>query len=169
MKIILVGFKKSGKTTVGNFLANLVGKKIIDIDELIKKLFTKKYKKNKSIYEIYDFLKEESFRELETLAFEKAANISDAIIATSGGCVVNNKNLEFLKSPKIVIYIKVSKENLYKRIAQGNKTIFQDRFFFEEEYEKRKNIYESVADMVIEADMADFEKIAKQIKEKLDV
>ncbi len=169
MNIIFIGFKKSGKTTVGKSLSLLLKKKFVDIDELIKKLFKEKYNEQKSVFEIYEFLKENRFRELETLAFESIENIDNSVIATSGGCILNKRNLEMLKNPKIIIYLNTTKENLNIRIQQEEKSIFQNINFFEKEYEKRKIMYENVADLIIETNHLDPEKLSLQIKEKLNV
>lgn len=169
MNIVLIGFKKSGKTTIGRILSKLLNKNFVDIDDLIKKFFKEKFNVEKSIFEIFEFLKEKEFRKLECLAFESIKKLDDSVIATSGGCILNKNNLEILKNLKTIIFLKSSKEDLYKRIAQDEKSIFLNKDFFEKEYEKRKNMYESLADIVFEIDNSDFNKQSLKIKEMLNV
>src|SRR3990167_9521784 len=163
MNIILIGFKKSGKTTIGKILSKSLKKNFIDIDDVIKKLFEKQYNEKKRIFEIYQFLKEKKFRELETSAFEEIKDIADAVIATSGGCVLNKNNLKALKNPKIIIYLKAGKEALKERIQSGEKSIFSSSDLFERQYDIRKFLYENSCDFIIETDREDFVKLSKQI------
>lgn len=172
MNIILIGFKKSGKTTLGKILSKLLNKKFIDIDDIINKIFKEKHNEDKNIFEIYQNLQEINFRKFENLAFENVKNVNNSIIATSGGCILNNNNLEILNNPKIIIYLKATKETLINRIKNEKNSIFQNETYFEKEYEIRKQIYEDKADMIFETNL-DFEKLsinlAKKIKEKLNV
>lgn len=168
MNIVLVGFKNSGKSLVGFSLSKLLFKKFIDVDNVIKKLFEDKYKQKKTIFEIFDFLKEEEFRKLEFLAFESLKDVKNAVIATSGGCILNNDNLKVLKNEKVVIYLKVLKEVLKNRV-KNQKTIFSSTDFFEKEYEKRKQLYEKEADLIIETNNCSVEEIVLKIKENLYV
>jgi shikimate kinase len=167
--VILIGFKNSGKTTIGRLLSFLLDKKFIDIDEIIKKIFSKKYKKKKQIYEIFKILAEKKFREMESEAFNSLKSIKDAIIATSGGSILNENNLSILKNLKKIIYLKTSKKVLKKRISKLKKTIFHDSDFFESTYDKREKIYNKLADIVIENNNHDFEKLALEIKKRLYV
>jgi len=169
MNVILIGFKKSGKTTLGKILSSFLNKKFIDIDEIIIELFEDKYKVKKNIFEVYGFLKEKKFRDLETLAFKTVANVNDSIIATSGGCILNEKNFTSLKKTKKNIYLKTSKEILIKRIKRSKNSIFKNINFFEKEYEMRKLMYRNKADMIFLTDNQDFPKLSLQIKKKLNV
>lgn len=171
MNVVLIGFKKSGKTTIGRILSSLFKKKFYDVDEVIKNLFADKYKnrKMKGIFEIFKFLKEEEFRKLENQAFFSLKDIDNSIISTSGGCILNKNNLMVLKRPKMIVYLKTSKNSLKKRIGRQKRSIFNEINIFEEEYEKRKNIYEKEADMMFLTDNKDFEKLSLKIKEKINV
>jgi len=169
MNIILIGFKKSGKTSIGKILSSVMKKKFFDIDEILMSLFEKKYKKRKTIYEVFQILEEKKFRELEKEVIFSIRNINNAIISTGGGSILNN-NLAIFEKPKIIIYLKTSKEILLRRIQKEKTTIYKDRNFFEKkEYENRKNLYEKSSDKIIQTDNKNIEKITLEIQELINV
>ena len=77
--VVLIGMPGSGKSTVGKKIAELLGKKFIDTDELIVKM------ENKPIPEIFSCLGEDVFRDIEEKALKSAMNERGAVIATGGG------------------------------------------------------------------------------------
>lgn len=169
MNIILIGFKKAGKTTIGQLLSSLLKKRFIDMDDVIKKKFSDMYYSERNIFEIYNFLNEKKFRNLENTCYKEIREIDDAVIATSGGCILNKNNLKILSKKKIIIYLKSSKEILVEKIKKGEKSIFLNNDFFEKVYDQRKILYENAADWIIEINNLNFGDIAMQIKEKLNV
>lgn len=84
--IVLIGMPGCGKTTVGNALAKLTGKKRIDIDEEIVKAT------GKTIPEIFESRGEGAFRQLEREKISEAGSLSGKIIMTGGGAVKEESN-----------------------------------------------------------------------------
>ncbi|NGX33773.1 MAG: Shikimate kinase 2 [Candidatus Anoxychlamydiales bacterium] len=166
MNIVLIGMKSSGKTRVGKALSLMLNRNFLDTDEILKSLFFKKFQKKKNIFEIFQkFLKEEKFRILEHDAFCYLKNIKNSIIATGGGSVLNEKNYKILKNSKIIVYLKASIDTLKKRIQkQKQNSIFLDEKLLEKAFESREGIYENIADITIQTDNNDIEKIAFEIK-----
>lgn len=169
MNILLIGFKNSGKTTIGKKLALFLNNFFFDIDEIIEDLFFRKYKKNLRVFEIFRFLKEQKFKDIEYQAILSLKNIKNAVIATSGSFILNENNFNVLKNPTKIIYIKTSKNILKKRVQEDREnTIFKDDRFFEKEYEKRKNLYSKKAFFTIQVDKENIKTIFKTIKEKIN-
>jgi len=97
--IILVGMPGGGKTTVGKILANQLGRKLIDTDELVVDLA------GKTIPEIFAQNGEDEFRRIESQAIAAAGKKSGVIIATGGGAVTREQNYIPLHQNGVIVFI----------------------------------------------------------------
>ena len=84
--IVLVGMPGSGKTTVGQALAELTGREAVDVDQRIVA------RAGCSIPEIFARDGEETFRALEREETAKAGKLSGKIILTGGGVIMDARN-----------------------------------------------------------------------------
>ena len=87
MLIFLVGMMGSGKTTVGQMLANELSLPFFDTDEILTSI------EDRSIPEIFSQNGEEYFRSLEKELIDNW-KISDGIVATGGGLPCFNDLME---------------------------------------------------------------------------
>ena len=88
MNIVLIGMPGSGKTTIGNEIARLTGRRFIDVDlEIIQAAGI-------SIPEIFAKHGEKVFRQYEREQTLIVSRNNDCVIATGGG-VVKDKNNYF--------------------------------------------------------------------------
>ena len=114
-----------------------MNKDFIDVDEII-------YKENKSRPgEIIEKHGEDYFRNLETLVLERVLMKQGKIIATGGGLVVRDENLDLIKkSPNLVFYIDRKLEDLAiegRPLSQGGLKQLEDLYGF------RNKRYESIS------------------------
>lgn len=168
MNIILIGMKSSGKSSIGKTISVMMDREFFDTDEILKTLFFEKYKKKKTIFEIFQFLEEKKFRCLENEIFVSFKNVKNAVISTGGGSILDKKNILGFENPKIIVYLKSSIETLKKRIQkEENPTQFKDENILIKTFESRKKLYENVSDITIPTDDSDIEKIAFEIKNKI--
>ncbi|WP_096188442.1 shikimate kinase [Evansella halocellulosilytica] len=107
--IYLIGFMGVGKTTIGKQLAEKLNKIFIDLDEYIES------KEQRSIKEIFSNNGEVFFRQLESDGLQKLKNES-AIIATGGGIVENEQNVNVMKQTGVVIFLNAPFHVLLDRI-----------------------------------------------------
>ena len=84
--IVLIGMPGSGKTTVGQALAELTGREAIDIDQRIVE------RSGRPIPEIFAQEGEAAFRALEREETAEAGKLSGKIILTGGGVVKDPRN-----------------------------------------------------------------------------
>ena len=89
--IVLIGMPGAGKTTVGKLLAQLLGRPFYDTDEIIKE------KVGMDIPEIFSLRGEASFREMETGCIKELSANNACVIATGGGAVLRQENIDALK------------------------------------------------------------------------
>jgi len=115
MKVFLVGYMASGKTTIGKVLAEKMNFQFIDLDQYIES------KEDMSVPDIFKLKGEIYFRKIEAL-FLKELIESDikAIISLGGGtpCYGNNMELLLNSEDAITIYLKASLNELVKRLSK---------------------------------------------------
>jgi shikimate kinase len=85
-RIFLTGFSATGKSLVAPLLADALGWRTIDSDDLIEEAA------GKPIPEIFAQDGEPRFRVLEREALRRAAREEDVVVATGGGALVNPDN-----------------------------------------------------------------------------
>jgi len=84
--IVLIGMPGSGKNSVGSVLAEISGRKIIDIDKTIEK------NADMAIPEIFKKYGEQGFRKMEKETISQAGLETGKIIITGGGAVLDHDN-----------------------------------------------------------------------------
>jgi shikimate kinase len=108
--MILLGYRGSGKTTIGRLLAEQLHMPFIDTDHLITAMA------DRSIREIFEQRGESYFRDLESLAVQEACG-KDAIVALGGGAVMRADNRKSLiASPHRRVYLRCDAQLLHDRI-----------------------------------------------------
>ena len=111
--IILVGMPASGKTTIGNLLAQkLPNYTLIDTDSLIEKT------QGKKITEIFKEFSEDYFRKLEHDTIQMVCTGDKKIISVGGGAFENPFNRATLLKFGLVFYLKSDLDILYYRISK---------------------------------------------------
>ena len=118
MNIVLIGYRCSGKTTVGRILAHELDMDFVDIDVLIEE------DTGESIEAIISTKNWDHFRNLERDVIERTSEKDNQVIATGGGVVVNQENVKALKRDGWVVWLDarpdVLKERMDKEQQSGN-------------------------------------------------
>ena len=149
--ISLVGMPGAGKTTVGRILAEKLGMSFCDTDEEIEKIAGESPEK---IIEKYG---EERFREIETEVAESVSSLRGVVIATGGGTILREKNVEKLRSCGVVIWLGRDLNLLAQNNRPLSKNMPISRLF-----KQREEYYVAASDKKIENDEA-AEKTAEKI------
>jgi len=152
--IVLIGMPASGKTTVGNILAQKMNREIIDTDELIIKC------EGKSIPDIFNERGEEYFRRVESEIIEEVSAKTGVIISTGGGAVLNADNVNSLKKNGTVYFLDRPLESL---MPTSDRPLASTRAAIEKRYNERYSIYTSSADIIIDAS-CDADEVAEKIE-----
>ncbi len=160
LNVVFVGMPGCGKTSVGKEYARITGRSFLDTDVFVEQC-------GMSIPEIFEKYSEEYFRDKETQAIEMLSALSEKVIATGGGAVKREKNIELMKQNGIVVYLKRELEKLStdgRPLSAGG----YDKIL--ELYEQRHETYEKAADILIETheDVAECaQRLDRMINEKL--
>jgi shikimate kinase len=164
--IALIGFMGTGKTAVGELLAQRTGKKFIETDSIIEK------KAGKSIPDIFRENGEIGFRELEIEAIREAANKKNAVIACGGGAVLNKINIDRLKERCIIVCLTASPQVIIKRTS-GDKDerpllAVPDKVRqIRELLEFRKPYYQRSADITVDTSGLSIDSVVERIMGKI--
>lgn len=112
MSLVLVGYRGSGKTTVGKIIAEQLSLTFVDTDDLIVA------SSGLPIHEIFARQGESRFRDLESIALEQALSMPRSVVSTGGGIIVREQNRVALRQfGRQVVYLYASAATLHARIA----------------------------------------------------
>lgn len=143
MKIFLIGFMGSGKTTLGRKLASRMGFEFIDLDHKLEQQV------ELSIAEYFSLFGEDAFRNLESQVLKATLYPENAIISTGGGLPCYFDNMDWMKVNGKVIYIKLPPKTLADRLESGKeeRPLLQDKHgddlvnFIEQKLAEREEFY----------------------------
>lgn len=144
--IILIGMPGSGKSTLGQTLAEKLSYHFIDTDDVIMETYQKP---------LMDLIKEngtEGFIQLEGTVLQ-SIHTNQAIISTGGSVVYHEAAMQYLKSSGVVIYLYHALNDLTQRVgnlvARGV-VCHSGCTTLEELYAERCPLYETYADITID-------------------
>lgn len=110
IKLILTGFMGCGKSTLGRKLAQTLGITFLDTDKQIEK------ETHQKIPDIFSLYGEAHFRAIERQVLAGCLQQPNCVIATGGGALVEQTNLDLALSAGWVIYIDMPPEQLLERV-----------------------------------------------------
>ncbi len=156
----------SGKSTIGKVLSERLEYDFYDTDKLVEKVVGKKIK------EIFEQNGEQYFRLKESEELDKTRKLKNAVIATGGGIIENEKNRLFLKEEKKVIFLDSSIERQYDRTKESQKRPLLNNGdsmkILKNLYQKRLSFYQEVSKLKISMDNLTEGKIFEKILDFLD-
>ena len=113
MKLFLVGYAGSGKSTFARHLSRRLAAKCVDTDKCVEQMV------GATIADIFFYEGEEYFRRSEREALERVTDQEgDAIIATGGGLPIWSDNMEWMNSRGVTIYLRRSAEQILGRLSE---------------------------------------------------
>lgn len=118
--ISLIGMMGSGKSTVGNQLANLLDIPFVDSDKLIEEAA------GMPISEIFSDFGEESFRDLEQKIIKNNLKDGPKVFATGGGSFLNPNSRNAIQKAGVVVWLDADIDILFNRIKKSkNRPLLQ--------------------------------------------
>lgn len=165
VKIVLIGFMGSGKSSVATRLAPTINFHVCDMDtEIVRR------SNYASIPAIFAEHGEPYFRDLESAVAKSLSNAHKTLISTGGGVVTRSENLTHLKTPgTLVIYLKASFKELAQRIGDfSDRPLFQDPIKAKKLFDERLPLYEAFADLTINTDGESLDAVCATILHELE-
>ena len=169
MNIFLIGYRCTGKTTVGMALANCLSWSFVDTDQVVVET------SGMSIARLVAENGWPFFRNQEHEALKGACAGNNRVVATGGGIVIDARNHRAMAHSGSVVWLTASHEIIRDRMLGDNATIANRPSLtgqgLLEEIEtvltERRPLYEAAADLVIDTDQATVEEIGNQIIREL--
>ncbi len=165
MNIILIGYRGSGKSTIGRKLAKRLRLKFVDIDDLIEE------RAGIPIHRIVSSHGWGHFRKLERNTIEEISKEDRLVVASGGGAVLDTDNVNALRKNGLLIWLKADKQTLLKRLSQDPGTNTRRPALtsqgtseeLKEVLSLREPIYERVSEMQIDTSTLDEKTVVKNI------
>jgi shikimate kinase len=159
--IILIGPMGSGKSTIGQLLANRLDREFCDSDLLIEE------RTGVDIPRIFDVEGEDGFRQRETKALEELTSRRDIVLATGGGAVIREENRQLLRNAGYVIFLDTSVDQQMERLKHDKKRPLlqteNPRERLEKLLQERRPLYLEMANLHIRTDQKFARKVAAEI------
>ncbi len=163
--IMLIGFMGSGKSTIAKYLSHILEMQDLETDEFIVK------REDMTINEIFQRKGEEYFRRCENNALRELETRQGIIISCGGGMPMKDENVELMKKNGKIVLLTASPETIYERVKYSNErpllNVNMNVEYIKYLMEKRKDRYESIADIVVDTNNKPIHVIAEEVVSKL--
>ena len=158
--IALVGFMAVGKSAVGRALARRLRRRFVDLDAMIEK------SEGTKIREIFARRGEPYFRALEKQTLSDVLAQSGQVIATGGGVVMDDENLQLLKEKARLVGLTAGMDDLLRRVGRNSKRpLLQGgniRARMEELLSQRQHRYEQ-AEIIVDTSGLTIDQVVERI------
>lgn len=159
--LILVGLPGSGKTTVGEAVAERLGRTFLDLDQEIER------REGRSISEIFGEKGEPYFRRKEEEVTEELTLVGNMVIAPGGGWVTNPRNIAKVRPPSKLVYLRVSPDAAFERLGplRGMRPLLSrpdPLAELERLLSQRRGAYES-ADAVVDTELYELQRVIEKV------
>jgi shikimate kinase len=165
MKIYLIGYMGSGKSTLGRRLAEALGLSWIDLDAEIES----RYKI--SITNFFRKYGEDAFRDVEHKVLEDIVSMPDIVVSTGGGVPCFHNNMKLMNQTGITIYLEATPKLILTRIGPyaWKRPLFKqmdgaDIIEKITKHLKSRELYYQQAHITIDATNPDMENLISLIK-----
>ncbi len=164
MNIILIGYRCTGKTSVGRKISERLRIPFYDTDELIQE------HTGKTIREIIDKGGWDLFRREEKAVIRTLSSLAETVIAVGGGAVMDVENREALKRNGLFLWLTADVGTIIERMKNDGVSGEQRPSLLggsmEREtsgiLEQRIPIYQGLADFTIDTSGRDIDAIAEE-------
>jgi shikimate kinase len=169
MNLFLIGYRCTGKTTIGKSIADAIDWSFVDADIMLVR------ECGKHIKDIVDTEGWKAFRRRERSTLKQICTKKRQVVATGGGVVLDKANIEAMQTSGMVIWLGATAETIQERMLQdeniGNfRPALTDKGRMEEIEDmllKRNPYYESASDFSIHTDDVPVDEITEIIIQRI--
>ena len=163
--IWLIGLMGSGKNAVGAVVAERLGRPFYDIDARVEDGY------GRSVSDIFFIEGEDAFRSLESEALAVIATEPDGVVATGGGSILAEDNVEAMRDGGTVVLLDVTPETAAERITDTKSRPLltgDSREMLSDILADRVVAYRVAADVVVDAN-DDIDTVADRVETACDM
>jgi len=165
MRIVLVGYMGSGKSTLGKKLASKLGFSFYDTDQIIEEQY------KISIYNFFEKYEEDVFRKIEYDVLKNTLIHNNAVISTGGGTPCFRNNMDIINKNSYSVYIKMHIDSIETRLINSKKSrpLLKDisqtnlKAFIEKQLLEREKYYNQ-ANLIIKGEKLDINYLIESLK-----
>jgi len=167
--IFLIGYRCTGKSSVGKLLAEKLGWPFIDTDALLVS------ESGISIKEIVETHGWDIFRKMEHAIVSQVCILDRRVVATGGGVVLNEANVNLMRKSGKMVWLKALPETIKSRMMRDQDTAAfrpsltpKGRFpEIDEMLIQREPLYRQAMDFCVETDDRNVDEIGDSIVRQL--
>ena len=168
--VFLIGYRCTGKTSVGKLLASRLDRSFADTDSLLVA------EKQTSIREIVERFGWEDFRRWECEIVQRVCAQHRQVVATGGGVVLDGANVARMKGSGIIVWLRSTPETIRRRMMQDtDSSAFRPALTaadsiaeIEEILLERKSYYKQAMDFSVDTDNRQIEEVCDAVIQQLD-
>lgn len=162
MNIVLIGYRGTGKSTIGKRLASCLSRQLVSTDKEIVK------RTGRSIPDIVAEHGWDYFRDLESEVCRELAGRDNLVIDTGGGAILRQQNVAVLKQNGKLFWLTASVDTIAHRIGKdsqrpsltGAKSFVEE---IEEVLRERTPKYQAAADHIVSTDGRSIDELVKSL------
>jgi 3-dehydroquinate synthase len=110
--IILTGFSGTGKSHIGYIVSQMMRWDFMDTDDELTK------RASATIEEIFKNYGESKFRQMEKALISEFSDLSNFVISTGGGAIVDEENYKYMKENGFIVCLEAKADTINARIKQ---------------------------------------------------
>jgi shikimate kinase len=161
--VVLVGLMGSGKSTVGALVAKALGLTFVDVDRVIGQ------RTGKTVRQLWEEGGEAAYRQLESDVVLQTLRRHDVVLAAPGGAVLDPMVRSALRDA-FVVWLRAEPATLAARVHDDDhRPLLGEQPFavLTKMADERAELYEQVADLVVDTDQEDAETVAAQVVDRI--
>jgi shikimate kinase len=167
--LFLIGYRCTGKSSVGNLLAAALSRMFVDTDSLVAS------QKGMSIREIVTSRGWKVFRRFEHTVLNQVCTADQQVVATGGGIVLDADNVNLMKGSGRIIWLRASPETIKARMVKDEDSVAVRPALtstdsiseIEETLAKRIPLYKNAMDFLVDTDHREIDEICGVIMKNL--
>ncbi len=163
--LVLIGYRATGKTSVGATLARILKRPFVDLDRVLVA------EAHRSVAEIVAQGGWDEFRRREKELVARYHQRRGQVLATGGGAILDPENVVKLKENGVLVWLKADPETIRERLARdpaqvaNRPSLTTDNYLAEVErvLAERQSLYRQAADLEIDTGGLDISQVADLI------
>jgi len=165
ININLIGYRCSGKSSVGRQLAEVMSRPFVDADLIFVE------QEGRSVAEFVAASGWPAFRQVESRILSDLCCKEEIVLATGGGVVLKSENRSFLKASGLNLWLQIKSETVLARWAADSRSAAQRpplSFLTPADeisvgLKEREPFYREIADYIIPVDQLSIAEIVTRI------
>lgn len=160
--VYFIGFMGAGKSTVARRLGRMLKRTHIDTDRRIEDIAKAR------IDQIFAREGEEGFRDREVALLTDIARMRSVLVSCGDGIVEREESRGIIARTGFAVYLDIDVDDTFSNVSNYRaRPLLKDRESALELLETRRPLYESMADLTIDARGGDFSRVTRAVADAL--